>query len=204
MGGEVMTKALVLMAGLIAVGATASSLVFDPAVREAERENLLETPARGPLVVDDAVVVRPADADGTLADAAVADAAVADEAPADDFPPDDLPTEENVLVVAPAADPTATVVPFFVTLPLLVVALAFTVWAMIRPAEALGRPALIAGAIVLVGTLAAWGLYEAGLSEIAMTGTALTAWITVGLSLLAAWLVADVLSTPSEDEAVPG
>ena len=103
-----------------------------------------------------------------------------------------------------ATDPEEVAIPFFVTIPVLLIAILLTGWAMLTPAEALGRPALIAGVCVLIGTALAWALYAGGVSEFAMTGAALAAWICVGLTLLAAWLVIDVLSTPGEDEAVPG
>ncbi|QDT14744.1 hypothetical protein [Alienimonas californiensis] len=225
MGGEVITKVLVLLAGLIAMGACAGPLLYDPAVEEAEEENVLQTEPRGPLL-GDAKPVPAIDEDANLDDGNLDDGALIDEEPGDDaVVVDTLPEEaviggpvpeaaegevaattEPAILDVPdlAGDPERTVIPFFVTLPVLLIALALTVWAMVTPAAALGRPALIAGLFVLLGTLLAWGLYEAGLSEFAMNGTALTAWLCVGFTLLAAWLVIDVLSTPSEDEAVPG
>ncbi|MFH5805792.1 hypothetical protein [Alienimonas sp. DA493] len=225
MGGEVITKVLVLLAGLIAMGACAGPLLYDPAVEEAEEEDVLETEDRGPLL-GDPEPAPPLDDDPDSEDETTDDAALIEEAPADDdaVVVDTLPEEAVIggpvpeegdgeaavdpdpIDAAPdlAGDPERTVIPFFVTLPMLLIALALTVWAMVKPAANLGRPALIAGALVLLGTLLAWGLYEAGLSEFEMNGTALAAWLCVGVTLLAAWLVIDVLSEPGEDETVPG
>ena len=266
MGGEVVTKFLVLFAGLIACGVCVSPLLFDPAVEEAEEEDVLETDVADDPIFTDRVVADPAVADPAVADPAVADPAVVDPAvadravvdadpalvdgpavvgdPEDDLvydgdldgdagaavdtmpdsltiPDEDVPGEDlsdggaavvvtDPVVGAPvvgaplATDPEEVAIPFFVTLPVLLIAILLTGWAMLTPAEALGRPALIAGVCVLIGTALAWALYAGGVSEFAMSGAALAAWICVGLTLLAAWLVIDVLSTPGEDEAVPG
>jgi len=221
MGGEVITKLLVLTAGLIAVGVCVSPLLGDPAVEQAEDENLLES---DPLLNDrDADVL--GDPSDTLGDPdddldgfdddPLTDGPL-DGEPLDGGPLDEEPLDEGVLdeeavvvadpvIVGPAAeDPAETVVPFFITIPALVVALIFTVWTMVKPAAELGRPALIAGIVVLVCTLVAWGLYVTDVSEFAMTGRALAAWLCVGFTLLAAWLVVDVLSGPPEDDATPG
>ncbi len=235
MGGDVITKVLVLMAGLIALGASASPLLFDPAVEEAEDEQVLATPPT-PAVRDDAVgndavrndavivnetaaiaggnaVAVEGDAVGTetvvVTDPVAADPLAADPVAADPLAADPVAADAAVvadpLVVAPlAGDPEPTVVPFFVTIPLLIAALVLTIWAMLTPAARLGRPALICGVIVLLGTAIAWGLYAAGVSEIEMTGTPLAAWLCVGFTLIAAWLVTDVLASPAEDDAVPG
>ena len=213
MSGEVTTKLLVLMAGLIACGACASPLLFDPAVEEAGEENLVDADADSvgpaprdadPVALPDSVVI------GEDDDAAVAGApAVVDGAAVTADPVVVAP----VAPVAPAArepligdpvvlddrDRTRAVVPFFVLIPILLVALALTAWAMLTPAAALGRPALIAGLCVLAGTLLAWGLDAADLSRFEMNGSALTAWLTVGLTLIAAWLVISVLSTEREE-----
>ena len=177
MGGDILTKVLVVMAGLIACGACVGPLLYDPAVAEADEENLVSTERAG-LAVDP-------DGDGIAERGAVVAPGAA---------------------VAPvvATDPDRAAVPFFVTLAVLLVTLCLTVWALLTPAAALGRPALIAGICVLIGTVLAWVLYEAGVSRFPMDGRALAAWLCVGFTLLAAWLVENVLSTQAEDDAVPG
>ena len=261
MGGEVVTKLLVLFAGLIACGVCVSPLLSDPAVEEAEEEDILETDVADDPIFADRVVADPAvadravvDADPALVDGPAVDSPAVVGDPEDDLvydgdldgdagaavdtmpdsltiPDEDVPGENlsaggtavvatDPVVGAPvvgapvvgapvvgaplATDPEEVAIPFFVTIPVLLIAILLTGWAMLTPAEALGRPSLIAGVCVLIGTALAWALYAGGVSEFAMTGAALAAWICVGLTLLAAWLVIDVLSTPGEDEAVPG
>ena len=171
MGGEVTTKLLVVLAGLIACGACVSPLLFDPAVEEAEEEGLLD-PDRDPAGFD---------ADGVLRD-----------------------REGAVIAPVLGDEPERAAVPFFVTVAALLVALVLTGWAVATPAAKLARPALIAGVCVLVGTALAWAAWVGGVSEFPMTGTPLIAWLSVGLTLLAAWLVMGVLARPSTSEAVPG
>ncbi|NNJ26799.1 hypothetical protein [Alienimonas chondri] len=197
MGGDVIIKVLVLLAGLTAVGASVSPLLFDPAVEEAEEEDILETDARDPLLDPNPIRDENADLDlVALPENVDGDATVVTDPVEADPLLDDAPLIRS--------DPERSVIPFFVTIPVIVIALCFTVWAMLTPAGELGQPALFAGIVVLLGTALAWFLYEVGVSEFEMTGTALAAWLSVGFTLLAVWLIADVLSSPAEDDAVPG
>ena len=183
MGGDLTTKVLVVMAGLIACGACVGPLLYDPAVAEADEENLVST-ERADLVNDG------------LGDRAIVDG--------DPYDGDAVVAPGAAVAPVIATDPDRAAVPFFVTLAVLLVTLCLTVWALLTPAAALGRPALIAGVCVLIGTVLAWVLYEAGVSRFPMDGRALAAWLCVGFTLIAAWLVENVLSTQAEDDAVPG
>ena len=179
--GDLTAKVLVILAGLIACGACAAALM-EPAVEEAEEENVFggADAGRDPLLDGDPAVVGPG---GTV----VADRAVV-----------------GANVVGPAVEePAAVVIPGVVVWATILVALVLTGWAVVTPAAKLARPALIAGLCVLVGTLLAWGLGLAGASDYPLNGTALAAWLSVAFSLLAAWLIVAVLSTPGVNEAVP-
>ena len=175
--GDITAKVLVILAGLIACGACAAALI-PPAVDEAEDDpDLFEAaetrPADGLLIDDD-----------VLADGAVA---------------------ADARVVAPVLDdePEEVVIPGVVVGLVLLVGLVLTGWAVMTPAPLLARPALIAGLCVLVGTLLAWGLDLAGVSEYPLPWAGLAAWLSVAFSLLAAWLILAVLSGPGMNEAVP-
>ena len=193
MSGELTTKLLVLLAGLIAVGACASELLFDPAVEEAREEGVLDDVGgnRTGAVTEDGLLVDP---DRPVPPVLADDAAVAT-----------AETTAETTVVAPvlADDPERAVIPGVVTWCVLIAALILVAWVVVTPAASLGRPSLIAGACVLVGVLLAWGLGAAGVSPYGLDGTALTAWVSVGLSLIAAWVVADVLSRPDANEGIP-
>ena len=188
--GDVTAKVMVILAGLIACGVCAAALI-PPAVDEADEGDALEVEtvvgARpgDDLLVDDRIIR----GDGAV----VADPVVGD------------PVVGNRRVVAPALadEPEEVVIPGAVIGLVLVVGLILTGWALLTPAVKLARPALIAGLCVLVGTLLAWGLGLAGVSEYPLPWEALAAWLSVAFSLLGAWLILAVLSGPGTNEAVP-
>ena len=196
--GDVIAKVLVILAGLIACGACAASL-FGPAVEEADEEGMFESVdddrgvLGGPLDGPDAAVALPDEAvigdGGVAADGGVTGGAVV---AAD--------VDAGVRV---ADEPERVVVPALVVWAVLLVGLVLTAWAVMTPAASLARPALIAGCCVLIGVLIAWVLGAAGASDYPLPWTALAAWVSVGLSLIAAWLIVAVLSTPGVNEAVP-
>ena len=187
MSGDLLTKTLVVCAGLIATGACAGPLLFDPAVEEADEEDLVATDRTPVVDVDVAANTGPVVGDPVVGDPVVAA---------------DGTVVETGVVAGRVMDPDRTAVPFFVALPAMLVCLALTVWAVLTPAADLGRPCLIAGALVVLGTLLAWALWAAGVSPFPMTGTPLAAWLCVGFTLLAVWLVENVLGEQASDEAV--
>ena len=184
MSGDITAKILVVLAGLIACGACVGAL-FEPAVEEADEEGMFAEVGDGrpaaPLARDRDVVV---DGGVVAADGAVVTTGVG-----------------GVRVVD---EPERVIVPALVVWAGILVGIVLTAWAVMTPAASLGRPALIAGLCVLVGVGLAWALSAADLSDYHLNSTALLAWLSVAFSLLAAWLIISVLSTPGEDEIVPG
>ena len=112
--------------------------------------------------------------------------------------------DADAAVVAPVVrEPERVIIPAVVVWGAILVGIVLTGWAVVTPAARLARPALIAGVCVLIGVLLAWVLGAAGASAYPLNGTALLAWLSVAVCLIAAWLIVAVLSTPGVNEAVP-